>query len=268
MKYDIPDFELHEGTSQTLVYRRVPENSNVLEFGCATGYMTRALHEGKGCRVTCTEIDPEAAKVASMFAEQVIVGDVETYEWASQLEGRKFDRILFADVLEHLRRPDLILKRCTEFLAPEGSIVLSVPNVAHNAIIIDLLLDKFEYHPLGLLDNTHIHLFTKTSLDAMLKEVDLHPVYIDATYAPVRDTEFSCSIKDIDGISPDFWTSRPYGCVYQYIYEVTPIPQTEVSNRLVPFSGQDQLETNEESMAPRGLSRVISALKRGFGPRN
>ena len=125
MKYDIPDFELHENTSHTKVYNRVPEGSDVLEFGCATGYMTKAFRELKGCRVWCTEIDPEGAEAASQFAEEVLVGDVETYEWAERLAGMKFDRIIFADVLEHLRRPDLILTRAKEFLKPGGSIVVN-----------------------------------------------------------------------------------------------------------------------------------------------
>ena len=273
MKYDIPDFELHENTSHTKVYNRVPEGSDVLEFGCATGYMTKAFRELKGCRVWCTEIDPEGAEAASQFAEEVLVGDVETYEWAERLAGMKFDRIIFADVLEHLRRPDLILTRAKEFLTPGGSIVLSVPNTAHNAIIIDLLLDKFEYHSLGLLDNTHIHLFTKTSLDAMLEEVGLHPVCIDATYAPVWATEFSCGIADVPGIDPSFWTGRPFGCIYQYVYEVSPTKPAEVENKLEPFSGQDELPAPEPQPEPapkpedrhraaKLFARVASGLKR------
>lgn len=260
MKYDIPDFNLDDRTSHSLTFNRVPDECLVLEFGPATGYMTRALKEIKGCKMYLAELDPECAKIAEQFAEDVVVGDVESYEWARRYSGMRFDRILFADVLEHLRHPDEILRRCQEFLTPQGSIVLSVPNVAHNAIIIDLLKDNFEYHEIGLLDNTHIHLFTKKTLEAMLDDVGLHPVYKDATYAPVAATEFSSDIHDIPEISPHFWNRRPLGAVYQYVYEAAFWEGPSCDDRIVAVQELDHIREQEEGK-PRFASRLARKLR-------
>ena len=69
MKYDIPDFDINAGTSHTLVFNRVHDGDTVLEFGPATGYMTKALNTLKGCKMYLVEIDEEAGKVAGQFAE-------------------------------------------------------------------------------------------------------------------------------------------------------------------------------------------------------
>ncbi|GAG52259.1 unnamed protein product, partial [marine sediment metagenome] len=52
----------------------IKPNSQVLEIGCATGYMTKEL-KNKGCEVTCIEIDPKLAKIAKEFSKEMIVGD-------------------------------------------------------------------------------------------------------------------------------------------------------------------------------------------------
>lgn len=242
------------------------DGDTVLEFGPATGYMTKALNTLKGCKMYLVEIDEETGKVAGQFAEDVVIGDVEQYDWAVRYEGMKFDRILFADILEHLRQPDKLLQRCKDFLKPGGSMVLSVPNVAHNAIVIDLLKDNFEYHELGLLDKTHIHLFTKTTLERMLESVGLYPVYADATYAPVRDIEFTSDIHDIPQIGPEFWNERPYGSIYQYIYEVSPERPEACDVRINPVPRIEILEDvaqPQQQPAPTGLlARIRRRIRR------
>jgi len=46
-----------------------------------------------------------------------------------------FDYVIFADVLEHLRDPLEVLKRTKKYLNENGSVLISVPNIAHNAVI-------------------------------------------------------------------------------------------------------------------------------------
>ena len=67
----------------------------------------------------------------------------------------RYDFIVCADVLEHLRDGARLLARLRPLLAPGGELLLSVPNVAHAAIIAGLFDDRFEYGGEGLLDPTH-----------------------------------------------------------------------------------------------------------------
>ena len=80
-------------------------------------------------------------------------------EWYDCIEGKRYDYIVILDVLEHLRNPQGVLNKVRECLQINGKILLSVPNLAHNAVLLKLLNDDFPYTELGLLDNTHVHFF-------------------------------------------------------------------------------------------------------------
>jgi hypothetical protein len=55
-------------------------------------------------------------------------------------------------------------------LAPDGVIVCSIPNVRHWSVVGPLLVeDRFTYTQAGLLDRTHVHLFTLEEIDHMLR---------------------------------------------------------------------------------------------------
>jgi 2-polyprenyl-3-methyl-5-hydroxy-6-metoxy-1,4-benzoquinol methylase len=147
----------------------VEPGSRVLEFGPAYGYMTRYMKETLHCRVVGIELNPEMAEHAGQFAEKVLVADIETDAWETQIEG-PFDYILFADVLEHLRHPVRTLQRALPF---GGCVLTSIPNIGYSAILLSLLDGEFNYQELGLLDNTHVHFFTRSSLHEMMSACGL-----------------------------------------------------------------------------------------------
>ena len=61
----------------------VGHNKSVLELGCATGHVTRAMVD-RGCKVVGIELDAAAATVAETWAERVVAGDVDREEvWDS-----------------------------------------------------------------------------------------------------------------------------------------------------------------------------------------
>lgn len=151
-----------------IVIKMVTQNAEVLEIGCATGYMTRWLCERRGCRVTGIEINPEAAHVAQQFCAHLVVGDVEDQTVLAQVGG-PFDVIVFADVLEHLFDPFTTLVRLRTFLRPTGCLVVSLPNIAHWSIRRALLRGVWEYTDRGILDRTHIRFFTLQSATTMLE---------------------------------------------------------------------------------------------------
>jgi 2-polyprenyl-3-methyl-5-hydroxy-6-metoxy-1,4-benzoquinol methylase len=152
------------GSTHNLVVELVPEGSSVLEFGCATGYMSEVLAQRRRCRVTGVELDPQAAAAATTFCDRVIVGDAETLDLGEHLGDERFDALLFADVLEHLRDPAAMLRRVRPFVAEGGAVVASIPNIAHISVRLALLGGEFRYRDLGLLDDTHVRFFTRASI--------------------------------------------------------------------------------------------------------
>jgi len=202
----------------SIVCSKIEPNSRILEFGPAKGYITRYLKEEKNCSLTIVEVDSNCAKIASDFAETTIVGDIETYNWKSQLRENKFDYIIFMDVLEHLKDPWQALRESKLFLKPEGSILISLPNIGHNSVLIDLWNDKFEYQQLGILDNTHLRFFTESSAKELIKIAGLNLISIEKSF---KKENFSENFfKGIPYLVKVFMTKRKNGNVYQFVLKV------------------------------------------------
>lgn len=250
LKYNF-DLELVNNNSLLLILQQIKPDSTVLEFGPANGRLTKYLNKELNCDVYLAELDEAAGKEALEYGKELVVGDIENYEWYDVFRKIKFDYILFADVLEHLRDPKSVLAKSKLLLKQEGSFLLSVPNMAHNSVLIDLMRNELCYTNVGLLDNTHIHFFTYNSLERMLKECDLYPCRRMGTYCEVGKTEITNSVYDIAGISPEYWNTRQYGEVYQFVYEVKKGREyiTEELNLLNPYYNHYWLQTFVDSGA-------------------
>jgi 2-polyprenyl-3-methyl-5-hydroxy-6-metoxy-1,4-benzoquinol methylase len=154
---------------------------SVLDVGCATGYLGKEImKEVKGIDVFGVEVDCETAREAKKFYSEVIIKDLNSIGRGSVGEineifrGRRFDLIIFADVLEHLINPSLVLAYfVNNYLKKGGKIIISLPNVAHLSIRLNLLLGRFEYTQMGILDKTHLRLYTLASAKKMIKESGL-----------------------------------------------------------------------------------------------
>jgi 2-polyprenyl-3-methyl-5-hydroxy-6-metoxy-1,4-benzoquinol methylase len=142
----------------------VGSEKQVLELGCGPGSLTRFMKEYGRCSIVAVEFDPDLAKLAEPFCEQMIVADLETLNVAAAFPEQRFDVIVAADVLEHLRDPWSCLKKIRSVLKPEGYLVVSVPNVTHNALIAQMLQGRFAYADKGLLDRTHLRFFARPDL--------------------------------------------------------------------------------------------------------
>ena len=114
-KYDF-DLDLNNTNSLSLMIGQIRRGSTVLEFGPANGRMTRYLKEALDCSVYLVEIDEEAGKQAAQYGEDIVIDDAETYSWYERYENIRFDYITFADVLEHLRDPEKLLKKSQKFI--------------------------------------------------------------------------------------------------------------------------------------------------------
>jgi len=176
-KYDVPEPILLEKLfpefSHALILPLVVVGSRVLDVGCATGYLGRYFAEQKACIVDGVEPDPEAASVAKQFYRNVWVGNVENQEL---LEGisNPYDVVLCAAVLEHLARPDLVLKRLRRLISPDGRIIISLPNIAHWTVRWALLRGRFDYEEYGLLDRTHLRFFTIRTARQLIEDAGYH----------------------------------------------------------------------------------------------
>lgn len=145
----------------------------VLELGCARGAFGAALKSRfPGAHVTGIEAGRAPAEVAAARLDRVIQARLESIDLASHgIAPGEFDLVIAADILEHLVNPWELLVRLKPFIAPDGQIVASIPNV-RNAILLNALAvnGRWQYTAQGLLDVTHLRFFTFDEIRAMFEE--------------------------------------------------------------------------------------------------
>lgn len=241
------DFKLDLDTRNTmsLINNWIEKESVVLEFGPANGRLTRYLKDKKSCLVTIVEIDAEAGSEASQFAEKSYVGEeegnIENYYWTKTT--KKYDYIILADVLEHLSDPRKVLQNCFSVLKDNGKILVSIPNMAHNSILISLFNDEFEYDKTGLLDHSHIHFFTNTSFKKMINNTGLYIYKTEPIYSRVGNNEIHNTYEDVPIEVSTAIRKRKPGSIYQYVYMLGKLADKE--NTKVTYEDIDQYEEQE-----------------------
>jgi 2-polyprenyl-3-methyl-5-hydroxy-6-metoxy-1,4-benzoquinol methylase len=164
------------------IFRLVENNMKVLDIGCAAGFLGKALKEEKKCLVVGMDIDRECIELAKTNLDEVITGDIEEIEKLSFPE-KFFDIIIFGDVLEHLRSPERALLKSKRYLSDSGYIIVSVPNIACINIRAKLLLGRFNYENVGILDKTHLRFFTLKTTINLLNECGFDAVYLECKSA-------------------------------------------------------------------------------------
>lgn len=162
--------------------QREKDPVKILDVGTASGYLGKIWRKS-GHYVAGIEYDAATAEKAREYYDAFQVADVEHFAFPY---GHEFDYIVFADVLEHLRDPAAVLRRCIPALNETGKIVISVPNIANWIARIGLLFGKFDYMDRGILDRTHLRFFTLRSLKQLVSDVSCEVLDTIPTPLPVQ----------------------------------------------------------------------------------
>lgn len=160
----------NDNTSHAILIRLTGRVKNVLDVGCARGYLGDVLVWQFNCTVSGIEVDPDAAHIARQVYREVVVGNVEDPGVFERLQHRPFDVIIFGDVLEHLRQPEQVLAAAQHVLRPHGYVLVSLPNVVTLRLRIRFLRGQFEYTDQGIMDRTHLRFYTLKSAREMIRE--------------------------------------------------------------------------------------------------
>jgi hypothetical protein len=185
---------------------------SILEVGCASGHNLMGLKNSyPSASLYGLELNPHAVEIAKCFAD-VECGNIETD--GIPFKDVRFDVIIFGDVLEHLRNPDETVRMCREHLSDNGRIVCSIPNVQHISVLLPLINGRFEYTDVGLLDRTHIHLFTGSEIYKMFENTGYTIETMKGNMIDITDEEAAA----IDKLKSVFPKINELGMkIFQYI---------------------------------------------------
>jgi 2-polyprenyl-3-methyl-5-hydroxy-6-metoxy-1,4-benzoquinol methylase len=245
------EFQADPASTHSKIVSLVPPATRVLEFGCATGYMSEVLKERLGCTVVGIEIDPGAATLAEEHADRVIVGDAEKIDYAAELAGEEFDVVLFADVLEHLKEPADVLRRIRPFVSENGVVIASIPNIAHASVRLALLGGEFRYREWGLLDDTHLRFFTRASIQDLFEESGYVITHWLRQRLDVGETEIK--VPEVPEAVREWLASDPEATTYQFVLRAL---VSEPANQLKTMREElEELRPHRDAVAQLAVAR-------------
>jgi 2-polyprenyl-3-methyl-5-hydroxy-6-metoxy-1,4-benzoquinol methylase len=168
-------------SSHDLLRKLVGHRQTVLDVGCGEGFFAEILHQNEN---RITGIDALSAPQQNVF-EDYFQYDVNG-GLGNAIHGKKFSRILLADILEHLTTPEKVLRDAHSALEPNGQVLVSLPNVANITVRLALLLGRFEYTERGILDKTHVRFFTRRTARRFLEAHGYEVLKQQATVMPLE----------------------------------------------------------------------------------
>jgi len=201
-------------------------SGRALDIGCADGAIARDLR-ARGHHVTGVDVlpSPGVKERVDLFVE----ADLDQGLPAAVLDAERYDLVLAADVLEHVRRPDAILTELHEVLAAGGRLLVSVPNFGHWYPRTRVALGRFDYDRRGILDQDHVRFFTRRSFERLLHGCGWHIIAQQATGLPfdVADRGGSGGLagrlkRTVGRIDAIGVRTRPTLFGYQLLYELEP----------------------------------------------
>lgn len=183
----------------------------VLDVGCGEGANADALRERGATELVGIELDSDFATAARGRYDEVLNASVDDeFPW----EDASFDTILCYDVLEHLYDPWTVLKRLRRLLKASGQLHISIPNARSKEMWMPLLLKgSFDYQPAGPRDVTHLRLFTRRDVVAMLNDTGYRVTSVEAS--PIESRKMRLAIALTRGFAEEFlayqWFVRAEG---------------------------------------------------------
>lgn len=186
----------------------------LLDVGCGAGLMAFELKHKLNAEVWGIEYNPAAAQKASLRIDKVFTGRVE--DNIPKLPDNYFDTIIFADVLEHLMDPALVIRNLKRKLADNGELIASIPNVRFWGVISNLISGHWEYEDAGILDRTHLKFFTRSSIMNMFSGAGYRIVNMYSNRVDIPDLSPALlSALTAEGINVDTLNSETKD--FQYI---------------------------------------------------
>jgi 2-polyprenyl-3-methyl-5-hydroxy-6-metoxy-1,4-benzoquinol methylase len=165
-------------------YRRIIQNEHrdildrnkrILDVGCGAGFLLEALEREGYARLWGVELDENQYRVATSRLTHAKLAHQDAFAFLERTD-ESFDVIFFYDLLEHVRKPDVVplLRLAREALQAGGALVIKTPNAES-----PLFATRMRY-----VDFTHEVMFSQDSIRMVLRQAGFERIACRATKDP------------------------------------------------------------------------------------
>jgi SAM-dependent methyltransferase len=147
---------VYKAVNEAVLSRVPPAAGRVLDLGCGSGTFGERVKQRQLAEVVGVTVSEEEANAARGRLDEVLVRDLNEYDPGT---AGRFDCVVCSHVLEHLYRPDLLLRKIVGALTEGGIVVVALPNIVHWKQRLAFLRGRFRYTEGGLMDRTHYRFF-------------------------------------------------------------------------------------------------------------
>lgn len=156
---------------------------SILDIGCGRGTLLRGLnHALPGARLVGCDISSGSVEMVKSLGFEAHVADIST---GLPFDDEVFDCVIYGEVIEHVVDPDWTLREIARVLRPNGTLIVTTPNIASwfNRILLlfgvqpiftetslhSNLGRHFSVLGQGKATQGHLKIFTLASLSEMLR---------------------------------------------------------------------------------------------------
>ncbi len=237
-------FKEGDGSSHSLILDMMADlpPSKVLDLGCSAGLLAQQIRATGHVVVGVDAIELAGVRDRT---DAFFVADLEK-PLAPEI-GTGFDVVIAGDIIEHLARPGDALREMRRVLRPGGQLILSVPNFGHWYPRFRVTFGLFGYDRRGVLDNTHLRFFTRSTLRRTVRRAGFDVLQEAATGLPLGSIGASGGVAGaLRRIDERLVRLRPTLFGYQNVLRLTP-------------HAEDVLTAAVEVHQPDVLARAIGA---------
>jgi len=218
-------------SSHSVLLDSLPGNGSgrrVLDVGCGNGYLGAILTQ-RSYQVTGLE---QANGFSDTFPASVelVVADLE--RGLPPLRDR-YDFVLLADILEHLRSPEQLLAQVREVLAPGGVVLASLPNSGNIWFRGNVLLGRFPQEEKGLFDRTHIRFYMWKGWEKLFNTSGFRITSVRPTPIPfsavVAGADTSLPVRAAENVCYGLALIWKALFAYQFVVRAQPVPMSSGS---------------------------------------
>ena len=209
--------------SLSIIADLIEPGQTLLDLGMGVGGLGQHLSQRYNIVADGVTLNQAEADIARAWYRQVVVADLDRDDLRTLFGNKRYDCIVCADVLEHLKAPEQILGQCKTLLNPGGRLLTSVPNAGYCGLVAELIQGDFQYRPEGLLDRTHLRFFTRTSLLRFHHENGWATQSLQTTQRSLLASEFSVAFDSLPPAVARYLLATPDALTYQFVSVLQPV---------------------------------------------